>query len=186
MQYTAWAKGIVAVAGLGLLLLGCGRTMTPAELAQAGTHPYAGRSRAQVFRAATLALRTEGYEIVSADEGSGRIKTAAKTIGAQAVAVSRSYAVATETSFGWSIDVTAKGNGAVLHAEPRGYQGSQLYEPTQMNADWLDRAFATLYKDVDANLPASSAPRETTTTSAPVAPGAGKKKDAAPVSAAPF
>lgn len=135
-----------------LIAAGCGRVMTPAELARHESRAFPGRSKDQVFRATIVALRSEGYEIVSADPGEGRVKTAPKVIGAQA-AGGKYTAVATSTSFAWTVDVRSDAAGAAMHAEPRGYSGAQLVPADAMNADWLEKAFAQLYREIDENLP---------------------------------
>jgi hypothetical protein len=128
--------------------------LTPAELDRNENHSYPGRSRAQVYRATATALRSLGYEITLADDGAGRIKTAPKLITATAHG-SGSGAVATENSVAWNIDVTSASGGAALRAEPRGYSGGQVVPPNQINGMYLKKLFATLYGEIDSDLPGS-------------------------------
>jgi hypothetical protein len=150
-----------------LSLAGCGRVMTPAELATHERHGFTGRTKEQVFRAAAAALRGEGYEIIAADAVAGRLRTAPRIIGAHAVG-SRYSAVATSTSFAWTVDVWPDTGGAVLRAEPRGYNGAQRVDAAEMNAEWLEKAFRQLYREIDDNLPARGETPTVRTTGASV------------------
>ncbi len=125
--------------------------MTLEEMKEAGTHPYPDHGRAQIFHATVTALRTLGYQVVVADSGNGKIKTAPKLV--TAVAHGNAYsAVATENSVAWNVHIVPSSKGAVLHAEPRGYSGGQAVDPTRMNASYMERLFATLYQEIDNNL----------------------------------
>jgi hypothetical protein len=130
----------------------CGFPMSPADLARNENHAYPGRTQAQVFHATLTALKTQGYQIVVGEQGTGLIKTAPKVM--MATAYGNSYsAVATENAVGWTIGVTAISGGVGLHADPRGYSGGQAVPPEQMNGDYLERLFNTLYGEIDSNLP---------------------------------
>ena len=158
MTYSSPSRAHLRILAALLLVLttatlaGCGRVMTPAELATHEHHGFTGRTKEQVFRAAAAALRGEGYEIIAADPVAGRIRTAPKIIGAHAVG-SRYSAVATSTSLAWTVDVWPDGGSAMLRAAPRGYTGAQLVDAAEMNAEWLEKAFRQLYREIDDNLP---------------------------------
>jgi hypothetical protein len=143
-----WAAGLF----LGLVILGC-RMVTPAELATFESHGYAGRSQAQLFAATVTSLKSLGFDVVLADKGAFRIKTAPKVVMVHAVASSSSTAVAMSDTVAWTIDVTAGPSGAALHAEPRLYSAGQSIEATKLNYDFADKMFKTLYDEIDSNLP---------------------------------
>jgi hypothetical protein len=133
-------------------LSGCVMALSPVDLARVENHPYPGRSKAQVFRATVTALRSLGYELVVSDEGAGLIKTAPKVM--TATAHGNAYgAVATENSVAWTIGVQPIAGGVGLHADPRGYSGGQAVPADQINGAFLERLFATLYAEIDTNLP---------------------------------
>jgi hypothetical protein len=149
--------------------------MTPAELAQHESHPYPGHSKSQVFSAATSALRSLGYEIVTSDAASGRIKTAPKLVTVTAYG-SSSTAVASGNSLAWTLDVSSGDDGAMLHAEPRGYSAGQLVEASRMNGSFLERSFETLYGEIDEDMPGAGAkPAATPSTSKGVTSKQAKK-----------
>jgi hypothetical protein len=126
--------------------------LSPADLARNENHAYPGRSKAQVFHATVTALRSLGYEVIVNEPGTGLIKTAPKVMAA--VAYGNAYgAVATENSVGWTIGVTPITGGVGLHADPRGYSGGQAVAADQMNGEYLERLFATLFAEIDTNLP---------------------------------
>jgi hypothetical protein len=133
-------------------LSGCAVPLTAAELNQAENHAYPGHSRGQVYKATTTALRSLGYEITMNDEGAGRIKTAPKLLSATAHGNS-SVAVAQENTVAWNIDVTSAAGGAALHAEPRGYSGGRTVPASQFNGQYFKGLFATLYGEIDSDLP---------------------------------
>jgi hypothetical protein len=142
---------LVCVLG-ALISAGCGMPMSPADLARNENHAYPGRSKAQVFHATVTALRSLGYEVIVNEPGTGLIKTAPKVM--TAVAYGNAYgAVATENSIGWTIGVTPITGGVGLHADPRGYSGGQAVAADQMNGDYLERLFGTLFAEIDTNLP---------------------------------
>jgi hypothetical protein len=146
-----------SLAGIGLLVASlvsadCGMPLSPADLARNENHAYPGRSKVQVFRATSTALRSLGYQLVVSDEGAGLIKTAPKVM--TAVAYGNGYAaVATENSIGWTIGVTPIEGGVGLHADPRGYSGGQAVPADQMNGAYMEKLFGTLFGEIDSNLP---------------------------------
>ena len=147
-----WMSRATAVVLLAPFPLACVVPMSPADLAIAENHAYPGRTKAQVFHATVTALRSQGYEVIVSDAGTGLIKTAPKVLSA--VAYGNSYgAVATENAVGWTVGVTPIPGGVGLHADPRGYSGGQGLGPDQMNGAYLERLFTTFYAEIDANLP---------------------------------
>ena len=151
---TRWAL----VFGLVLALSACGRAVTPAELDAYEAHSYEASSKDQVVQATVTALRSLGYEVVAVDNATGRIKTAPKVVVVHASRVSSSTAVASSDTLAWTIDVTAAGRGANLHAEPRVYSAGQALEATKMNSEYARRTFATLYTEIDSNLSTPATP----------------------------
>ncbi len=142
----------VAATLLASLVGACGLPLSPADLARDENHYIPARSRAQVYRATVTALRTLGYQIVVSDEASGKIKTAPKVV--TATAYGNGYgAVATENAIGWIIDVTVVQGGALVHAEPRGYTGGQVVLASNMNGQYLEGLFGTLYQEIDTDVP---------------------------------
>jgi hypothetical protein len=166
------ARIIAFVASLGLVsLTACGRTVTPAELQAYEDHSYDGQSKADVFRATIIALKSLGYEIVDADAARGHIKTAPKLMVVQAARTSSTTAMAVGSSVAWTIDVSPSSGGAALHALPRLYRAGESVDPNRLNADFADRTFSTLYAEIESNLTS-----HTTTTSATPADKAASKK----------
>lgn len=147
---------VALLAGTQYAVSGCGRTVTPAELAEQGTRSYPGQASKQVFRATNVALKTLGYNVVVADEASGRLKTAPKVVMVRAYGNSTS-ATAVESSLGWSLEVSDAKDGASVHAEPHPFQNGQSLEATQMSATYVERAFNDLFKEIDSNLPKAAA-----------------------------
>ena len=140
-----------------VMLAGCGRTVTPEELDHYESRSFAGDKK-QVYRATVTALRSLGYEVVASEETSGRVKTAPKIVNVQAAATSRYTAVAASNTIAWTITVTPGPNGAVVHAEPRLYSAGNSVEATQLNSDYADRTFNTLYDEIQSNLPGTTTP----------------------------
>jgi hypothetical protein len=149
-------RAFATTVAAGAFLVACGMPMSPAQLAQHEEHPYPGHTKAQVFSAATSALRSLGYEIVTSDAASGRIKTAPKLMTVTAYAGS-STAVASDNSLAWTLEVSSGDDGALLHAEPRGYSAGQLVDASRMNGSFLERSFATLYGEIDDDMPGRDA-----------------------------
>jgi hypothetical protein len=157
----AWRACVLAGALLTLgasgTLAGCARPLTAADIEEHGTKPFPGRSPAQVVRASTVALRTLGYEVVVADAASGRIKTAPKLMQVYAVG-SRYSATTVANALAWTIDITPARGGAVVHAHPRAYANGALQDDGVMNAEYMEKAFADLFREIESNLP-GAAPR---------------------------
>ena len=147
-------SALAVLVALILLVAGCGRLVTPAELERFGTRSYAGQPRDRVFRATTTALRSLGYDVVLVDDRSGRVKTAPKLVMVNAVAGNYT-AHATESSLAWTVDVRTEGANTIVHAEPRAYVASQSMPATQLNSDFAERSFRTLFAEIDGNLPAA-------------------------------
>ncbi len=143
-----------ALAMTGSALVGCGRVMTPAELEEHETRTFPGRSRAELVTAATLALRTLGYTVTLADRASGRVKTSPHVVQVSAVG-SAYHAVALENALSWTVDVTTNNDGAIVHAVPRAYTNGQPLEDQRFSADYMERAFAELYREIESDLPRS-------------------------------
>lgn len=107
-----------------MLLIACGasgRPLTPHDIAAHGT----GRFEAplpKVFGAVQEALKSEGYEVATADLAKGLIKTNRKLV--RAVAVGDAYSVqATQITRQYVIKLQAEGKVTVVVAEPRVFQG---------------------------------------------------------------
>jgi hypothetical protein len=158
-------RSVLALAFVALVsATGCGRTVTPDELDRLEARSYEGHGKAEVLKATVTALRSLGYEVVSVDKASGRIKTAPKTVVVHAARTSSSTAVATGDAVAWTIDVSAASGGARMHAEPRLYSAGQNVEATRLSETYAQRLFSTLYGEIDTSLPGST----TTTAAAPV------------------
>jgi hypothetical protein len=147
-------RGWLAALVVSLALAGCAIPLSPADLERNENHFYPGRTKGQLFKATTTALKTLGFQIVVSDEAAGKIKTAPKLVTTTAYGSNYS-AVATENSIGWNIDVgpAQNGGGAGMHAEPKGYSGGQVLQATDMNGAYLEKLFDTLYGEIDSNLP---------------------------------
>lgn len=154
-------RSVVAIAFVASLAA-CGRPVTPAELAAYQEHSYAGHSRDEVFKAAVVALKTLGYDVVSVDAASGRVKTAPKVVAVHAARTSAYTAVAASESVAWTLDVASAVGGARVHAVPRLYSAGRSVDAAHMNHAYAEGAFATLYAEIDSNL--SRAPLATGTT----------------------
>jgi hypothetical protein len=139
-----------------LLLGGCARPITAAELEREGTRTYAHLGKARVQHAAADALRTLGYEVTLYDDAQGRIKTAPLVVEVHAVGGSYG-ASASGSSLAWSLEVASAEGGARVHAEPRLFEAGQAIDPTLMNAVYAERAFQTLFGEIDDQLRAGGA-----------------------------
>jgi hypothetical protein len=96
----------------------CGVAMTPQIIHDAGTHKFHA-PYAKVFAATETALTAEGFPIAASQPEKGMITTGQKLIGAVggggvAVAQTRQYVV----------HVNPSGDGTVVVAEPRIFQGN--------------------------------------------------------------
>jgi hypothetical protein len=156
MRFSALAWRVLVLVGalfvVAATTTGCARPLTEADIEEHGTKSFPGRSPAQVVRASTIALKTLGYEVVVADAASGRIKTAPKLM--QVYAVGSHYsATAVANSLAWTIDITAGRGGAVAHAHPRAYANGALQDDSMMNAEYMEKAFADLFREIESNLP---------------------------------
>jgi hypothetical protein len=131
-------------------MVGCLRTITPAEIRQLGTKPFPGHGRIQVAKASVAALKVLGFQVV-ADHTAPRIRTAPKLI--QVYAAGTAYSVTTTSdALAWSIEVTQDAKGSLVHAEPRAYRNGQPLDFDQVGYDYMDRAFTELYREIDDNL----------------------------------
>lgn len=142
------------VLGSGSLatLVGCGRPATPAELQDWGTRTYSGTSKAAAFKACVTAVRTQGYDVVTADAGLGQVRTAPKTVSVTAVATSSYTAAATSNQLAWDLDVTTSPAGTVVHATPRGYSAGQEVPATKMNSAYVKKALETLFSEIERDM----------------------------------
>jgi hypothetical protein len=113
---------ILALSLGGCLMVG-GKPMTPVEISTHGTAQY-DASPSKVFAATQGALKSEGYEIASADAGKGRIKTGRKLVRVNASAYGSS-AVATETTRQYVVTIHSEGGKTVVVAEPRVFVGDR-------------------------------------------------------------
>lgn len=100
-----------------------GRPMTAADVAGDGTHRF-DAPKAKVFAAVQQALKSEGYEIATADAAKGLIKTDRKLV--RAVAVGNDVtATATAITRQYVVKLETEGTVTVVSAEPRVFQGDQ-------------------------------------------------------------
>lgn len=142
------------VAPLGLVLAlelaACARTITPDQVKALARRTYAGRTRAEVVNASTLALKTLGYEVVVQDAESGVVKTAPKPLVAMASG-NATTAVAVTNDLAWMLEVSAEGDGVAVQATPRASSGGQSYEGPY-DADYMEKAIVDLFKEIESNL----------------------------------
>jgi hypothetical protein len=135
------------------LLSACGptgRPLTPNDIASSGTARFEA-PLSKVFNATQDALKSEGYEIATADESKHLIKTNRKLI--RAVAVGDQYsAQATTISRQYVVKLESEGKSTVVMAEPRVYQGDQdlSAEPVwDLDSPAGERAlWSQLFKDI--------------------------------------
>ena len=141
---------LLACVGLGMAVSSCAtaRLATPADMQQLGNRTFPGHSVDQITKAAIVALRMQGYEVVTGD--APRIRTAPKLI-AMAAAGSRTYAQAYDQSVAWDLDVTSAGDGAVVNAKMRATMNGAPME--QVYYDWVKTNTDTLFKDIADNIP---------------------------------
>lgn len=98
-----------------------GRALTPNDISSYGTARFDAPTP-KVFQAVQEALKSEGYEVATADLSKGLIKTNRKLV--RAVAVGNEYsAQATEVTRQYVIKLQAEGAETVVVAEPRVFQG---------------------------------------------------------------
>lgn len=146
-------KHLLLGLALSLLVAGCGRAVTPAELEAYEQHAYTGQARGTVFKATVTALRSLGYEVVLADAAAGRVKTAPKVVVVHAARTSSTTAIAAGDSVAWTIDVGGDAHGAHVHAEPRLYRAGEAVPSERLNHDYAEKMFSTLYSEIASNLP---------------------------------
>jgi hypothetical protein len=161
---------LTAIALAPTCLLGCARPATAAELQEWGTRTYAGTSRSAAFKATWAAVRSLGYDVAAVNPGAGQLHTAPKVVAV--TVVGNQYAAqAAESSIAWDLDVTTSAAGIVIHATPRGYQAGQAMPQSQMSASYLQRAFETLFSEIerDMGVVGTSAPAQAA--AAPAASG---------------
>ena len=139
------------VLGLAVPLVSGCRPITPAELQEWGTRTYAGTSVGAAYKATLTAVRSQGYDIASADGGSGQIKTAPKVM-VVVVSGGQYSAAAASNSIAWDFDVKSSPQGVTIHATPRGYSAGQSVPTSQMSASYMKKAFATIFDEIERNL----------------------------------
>ena len=132
------------------VLTGCARTLSPADVQSLARRTYPGHQRAEVVNASATALKTLGYEVVVADTSNGRVKTAPKALVVTA-AGSAYAAVAVSNDLAWSLEVTESSDGVVVQATPRASSGGTSYDGP-MDADYMEKAIADLFKEIESNL----------------------------------
>jgi hypothetical protein len=143
----AIALGVMAVTSLP----GCMRPATAAELQDWGTRTYAGTTKAAAFKATWAAVRSLGYDVATVDKNAGQLHTAPKVVAV--TVVGNQYAAqANESAIAWDLDVTSSAAGIVVHATPRGYSGGQSVPQSQMSASYLQRAFETLFSEIERDM----------------------------------
>jgi hypothetical protein len=129
--------------------------LTPAELAQRSTRDFGRVSADTAFRSATIALKTLGYEITSADAASGTIKTAPREIMTSTSAVGGDYTAVASTTrdeLAWTLQVSPNGDGARIVATPRPFSGGNEVPVSMLPAAAIDPKFAALWKEIRASL----------------------------------
>jgi hypothetical protein len=126
--------------------------LTPAALAERGTHRYPGVDRDKATDACAVALETLGYKVTMKDPATGLVKTAPKTIMVSAVGHGATADV-TEDGLAWSLAVEQSGSDVVVHATPRGFRnGSEMHEENVWVAEAIDSKFDDLWHEVDGVL----------------------------------
>jgi hypothetical protein len=129
--------------------------MTPAEIQTNGTHTFSAPPE-KVFQAAQSALKAEGYEIVTANEEKGLIKTNRKFVRADAVG-NASSASAVEVTRQYILTITPDQKGGTkVEATPKVFQGeADLSEKSVwvIEGEVGERAlWKRLFKEIDDNL----------------------------------
>ncbi|MEO6575029.1 MAG: hypothetical protein ABIP89_14390 [Polyangiaceae bacterium] len=136
------------------LFLACGHytVLTPAQLAERGTHRYPNVSRENGTEACASALSTLGYKVTVMRPDTGLIKTAPATIMVSATG-GAGYANTSEDGLAWGIVVETSGSDVVVHATPRGFRnGSELHDANMWTAEIMDAKFQDLWREVDGTL----------------------------------
>ena len=136
------------------LVIACGHytVLTPAQVAERGTHRYANVSREAGTEACATALSTLGYKVTVKRTESGVVRTAPATIMVSATG-GAGYANASEDGLAWGIVVEPSGADVVVHATPRGFRnGSELHDANMWTAEIMDAKFQDLWREVDGTL----------------------------------
>lgn len=152
-----WLPVVLSLIFGAPLVVGCGRTITPAEIDQYGTRAYRGPTKAQTVKATSIALASLGYEVVVADGTSGVVKTSPKVVQTHAYG-SQYSATSIQDSLAWSVQITSTPNGSLVRAKPRAYRNGQPLDDNQMMASYMQKAFASLFAEIETNLPAGAQP----------------------------
>jgi hypothetical protein len=126
------------------------RTLTPAELAQHEQRVYSA-SVAIGMQAATVALRSLGFEITMSDATTGMIKTAPRDIGSSAVA-GGGAAVSFRDELAWVVTVTQQANTIRVRAVPHAYTNGNEVDPAQVPADAIEPKFTALWNELDQDM----------------------------------
>jgi hypothetical protein len=125
--------------------------MTPAELDQRGTRVYSADPATGV-RAATIALRTLGFEITAVDPASGTIKTAPRDIMNSATMTGGGAATSQRDELSWVLVVTPQGNSIQVKATPHGFINGNEVPSTQFPAESIEPKFAALWNELDQDI----------------------------------
>jgi len=160
---SAFAALLAALALAAPIVAGCGRTITPAEIDTYGTRAYRGPTKAQTVKATSVALASLGYEVVLADATSGVVKTSPKVVQTHAYG-SQYSATSIQDALAWSVQVTSTPNGSLVRAKPRAYRNGQPLDDSQLMASYMQKAFETLFTEIETNLPAGAEPAMTKST----------------------
>lgn len=123
--------------------------LTEATFRRLSTRSYPGRTREQVVQAAAVALRLNGYDVVTLTP---RIRTAPKTINVAAVANGYTAQTLVE-AIAWAVDVQEGPQGTAVNATPQytvNGQDSAMFE------DAAVRHFELFYRELESNLPAAA------------------------------
>jgi hypothetical protein len=124
MTFSRFGRAVLAVSlisAVGCLGAG-GAMMTPTVIEQAGTQAFKAPYE-KVFTATVNALKGEGFPIAMAEPEKGLIKTGQKIIRSVAVGGNHT-AVAVDVTRQYVIHVGKAGDGIVVSAEPRIFQGN--------------------------------------------------------------
>jgi hypothetical protein len=139
------------------LLAACGptgRPLTPSDISAYGTARF-DAPLPKVFRAVQEALKSEGYQIATADASKQMIKTDRKLVRAVAVGTAHS-AQAIEITRQYVVKLETEGGRTVVVAEPRVFQGDQdlsAQEVWDIDGPMGERAlWGQLFKDVNEAL----------------------------------
>lgn len=147
---TVLLRGFLVLCALAMCI-GCARSLTAADIQEHGTRRFAGHAQREVTGASIAALRTLGFDVAVADQNGGHVKSAPKLL--QVYAVGGPYsATALRDELAWSIDVSSAPDGVLVYARPRAFRNGQAMDDSEMNADYMERAFADLFREIESNL----------------------------------